>query len=65
MCLIHGAQDYWGNRFDRCLPLRDSAESNALQFMKLLLVFCGEDAYGCLKHSSEVLRKVFMYHRDV
>ena len=46
MCLIHGAQDYWGNRFNRYLSLGDLAESNALQLMKVSLVFSGEDAYG-------------------
>ena len=50
MCLIHGAQDYWGNRFNRYLSLGDLAESNALQLMKVSLVFSGEDAYGFFLH---------------
>ena len=58
-------QNYWGNRFDRYPSLGDLAESYALQLMKVSLVFCREDSYGCLEHSSKVLSMGFMLYRNV
>ena len=64
MCLVHGGQHYWGNGFNRHPSPGDSVEGLALQFVKSTLVFCGEDAYGCLKHGAKVLHRGFMLNRN-
>ena len=64
MCVVHRGQHYGGSRFNWYPSLGDSVECLALQFMKLSLVFRGEDTYGFLKHGAKVLHRDFMLDRN-